>query len=373
MVAPRRRPLDQREGPRLPVPRCTVPVLGLIRLAPLCYGALASSRFFAGARRWLGRYGGAVAVGLFCSMGAAAVRLARLHAYIHRRLAHRCRVRALLWSALATDAQHDGARPLGCSASSPSRPLYSPATPTSSCWPRGRGGTGPRGGGRGLPPERRSGGPVRLLFGAGVADSTRWLRRPAAVPGTGLARSVSVSAQSCQPPADALAPDRGHADAGDRVRRADRHRRALGTSGRSGALRPRESMANSRSRRVRPRAAPGRSDRPVTWRLLAERWGLYAAYDWTAAPGLSTLQSVRFYLPAIGPIALLGAWTLTRLPLRKGLAVATAIAVVAMFGLGIWSFSGTTTSHLGTRPAPPDTRSQVATGPAAHPGRHASA
>src|SRR5215471_10832781 len=36
-------------------------LLGIIRLAPLFYGA----------RRWLGRYGGSIAVGLFCSSGAA--------------------------------------------------------------------------------------------------------------------------------------------------------------------------------------------------------------------------------------------------------------------------------------------------------------
>jgi hypothetical protein len=80
-------------------------------------------------------------------------------------------------------------------------------------------------------------------------------------------------------------------------------------------------------------------------------WGLYAAYAWTALPGLSTLQSVRFYLPAIGPIALLGAWALTRLTPRKGLAVATSAAVAATFGFGIWSFSDTTTFRLMPKPA----------------------
>ena len=44
--------------------------LGIIRLAPLFYGALGCLGLFFGARRWLGRYGGAVAVGLFCSSGA---------------------------------------------------------------------------------------------------------------------------------------------------------------------------------------------------------------------------------------------------------------------------------------------------------------
>ena len=44
---------------------------GIIRLAPLFYGALGCLGLFFGARRWLGRYGGAAAVALFCSSGAA--------------------------------------------------------------------------------------------------------------------------------------------------------------------------------------------------------------------------------------------------------------------------------------------------------------
>jgi len=45
--------------------------LGIIRWAPLFYAALACAGLFAGARRWLGRFGGAAAVGLYCSSGAA--------------------------------------------------------------------------------------------------------------------------------------------------------------------------------------------------------------------------------------------------------------------------------------------------------------
>jgi hypothetical protein len=78
-------------------------------------------------------------------------------------------------------------------------------------------------------------------------------------------------------------------------------------------------------------------------------WGLYAAYTWTAAPGLTTLQAARFYVPAIGAIALLGAWLANRLPRdlprhvpqRAPLAAMTSAAVVAaMFGRGVWSFNG---------------------------------
>jgi len=43
---------------------------------------------------------------------------------------------------------------------------------------------------------------------------------------------------------------------------------------------------------------------------------LYATYTWTAAPGLSTLQAVRFYVPALGAISL-GAWLLVRVPRRQ--------------------------------------------------------
>ena len=77
-------------------------------------------------------------------------------------------------------------------------------------------------------------------------------------------------------------------------------------------------------------------------------WGLYAPYTWTATawtaifPGpfigaLPTVDDVRFYVDPIGPIALLAAWLVTRVPRQSSLAVATSAAVVAaMFGLGIW-------------------------------------
>ena len=64
-----------------------------------------------------------------------------------------------------------------------------------------------------------------------------------------------------------------------------------------------------------------------------------AAYTWTIAPATVTLQVVRFYLPAIGAISLLGAWLVTRIPGRAWLAGLTATAVIAaLFGLGVWAF-----------------------------------
>jgi hypothetical protein len=68
-------------------------------------------------------------------------------------------------------------------------------------------------------------------------------------------------------------------------------------------------------------------------------WGLYSAYYWTNDPSEDTLQAARFYVPAIGAIALLGAWLVTRIPGRSWLAGVTSAAVVAaLFGLGAWSF-----------------------------------
>jgi hypothetical protein len=68
-------------------------------------------------------------------------------------------------------------------------------------------------------------------------------------------------------------------------------------------------------------------------------WGLYAAYTWTADPTSVSVQVIRFYVPAIGSMSLLGAWLLTRLTDRPWLRAATAtVAICALFCLGVWSF-----------------------------------
>jgi hypothetical protein len=71
-------------------------------------------------------------------------------------------------------------------------------------------------------------------------------------------------------------------------------------------------------------------------------WGLYAAYTWTAdySSGLVTLQVVRFYVPALGAISLLGAWLVTRIPGRAWLSGLTAAAVIMpLFVQGVSSFN----------------------------------
>ena len=68
-------------------------------------------------------------------------------------------------------------------------------------------------------------------------------------------------------------------------------------------------------------------------------WSLYSTYTWTTDPTSVTVQVVRFYVPALGAIALLGAWLVTRIAGRTRWAGAISTAVIAaMFGLGVWSF-----------------------------------
>src|SRR6476646_7226764 len=59
------------KNPGYPFLAAPFEALGVIRWAPLFYGALACLGLFAGARRWRGRFGGPAAVGLYCSSGAA--------------------------------------------------------------------------------------------------------------------------------------------------------------------------------------------------------------------------------------------------------------------------------------------------------------
>src|SRR4051812_1766581 len=59
------------KNPGYPFLAAPFQALGGIRLAPLFFGALGCLGLFVGARRWLGRFGGLAAVGLYCSSGAA--------------------------------------------------------------------------------------------------------------------------------------------------------------------------------------------------------------------------------------------------------------------------------------------------------------
>jgi hypothetical protein len=128
-------------------------------------------------------------------------------------------------------------------------------------------------------------------------------------------------------------------------------------------------LAGITVRRVRLRRAdsePGRAARAdfavglalaASWLSV---WGLYATYTWTARPGIGAWQTARFYVPAIGAIALLGAWLVRRAPGMADrprwvplAALSSAAVVVTMLALGAWSFSDMRNPPNPGPPAPP--------------------
>jgi hypothetical protein len=71
----------------------------------------------------------------------------------------------------------------------------------------------------------------------------------------------------------------------------------------------------------------------VGWFAL---WALYGTYTWTVGQTLgpgNPIHVVRFYVPVLGLITLLGAWLLTRLPRW-----ATVALVAVIMGLALWSY-----------------------------------
>jgi hypothetical protein len=325
--------------------------LGLIRLAPLFYGGLACLGLFFGARRWLGRYGGAAAVGLFCSSGAAllfawrdylptftdaALIAAGTGALLWALLAVEAAARRRTWTGLlgfvaieaAVFVRYTDIVVLGCAvlavlAARWRRPASVP--PGGAGW--WLGSVAVFGAGVAVFDDLVYGGPFtsgyrpgEITFSLGaIGPNLRYL--PAhllqAMPMLllGLLALAWIAARWAA------------------TRRAGRGQGGRGQDGRG------------QDGREHGRAAS--LDLAVGLALAASWfgvWGLYAAYTWTAVPGLSSLQDVRFYLPAIGAISLLGAWLMAqlaaRLPLRAPLAAVTAVAVVtALFGLGIWSYT----------------------------------
>ena len=303
---------------------------GIIRLAPLFYGALGCLGLFFGARRWLGRYGGAAAVVLFCSSGAAllfawrdymptftdaSLIAAGTGALLWVVLAAEATTRRRTWAGLAGFAAMETAVfvrytdvvVLGCAVVAVVVAWRLRAVPAAALgwW---LGSVAVSGAVVGLFDDLVYGGPLRSGYRPGeitfslaaVLPNLRYMpahliqAMPMLVPGLAALAWIAVR----------------------RVRLG----RADGEP-----------------------AVVARRDLAVALALAASwfsMWGLYAAYTWTAGPGLSSLQAVRFYLPAIGAIALLGAWLLVRLPRRAPLAAVTsAAAAVAMLGLGAWSFA----------------------------------
>jgi hypothetical protein len=305
--------------------------LGIIRWAPLFYGALACLGLFFGARRWLGRFGGPAAVGLYCSSGAALAFAWRdyMPTYTDASLIA-AGSGALLWAVLATEAslrrrtwaglagflaleiatfvRYTNIVVLGCAsvavivawrlraARLPLRTL---------CW--WLTSVAAFGAGLAIFDARVYGGPlttgyqpgeVTFAFGAiqpNLQIMPAHLMRAMPMLVLGLIALCWIIARWLV------------------LRRVD---------GEAGALARRDLSVGATL--------------AASWFAI---WGLYSAYTWTTDPTSVSVQVVRFYVPAIGAIALLGAWLVTRIPGRARRPGLTSIAVIAaMFGLGVWSF-----------------------------------
>jgi len=306
--------------------------VGLIRLAPLFYGALGCLGLYAGGRRWLGRFGGAAAVGLYCSSGAASLFAWRdyMPTFTEASLIA-AGTGALLWVVLAAEASTRRKTWAG---------LAGFAALEAATFSRYTN--------------------IVVLGCAVIAVLVAWRLRAGRLPGSAVAwwlASVGVFGAGVAV-FDTLIYG-GLLRSGYRPGEITFSLGALGPNLRYMPAHLIQAMpmlvlglaalAWIAGRRLKlrraddDRAGPARRDLAVALALAASWfsvWGLYAAYTWTANDLGSTLQFARFYVPAAGAIALLGSWLVTRLPRQAALAAVTAAAIaVAMFGLGAWSFA----------------------------------
>ena len=305
--------------------------LGIIRLAPLFYGLLACLGLFVGARRWLGRFGGPAAVGLYCSSGAALAFAWRdyMPTFADASLIA-AGTGAVLWAVLATEAS-SARRSWAGLAGFAALELATFVRYTN----------------------------IVILCCATVAViAARRLRKvglPLATLCSWLASVVVFGA--CL----ALFDDLVYGGPLTTGYRPGEVTFALGAIGPNLRLMPAHLLRAMPMfvlglialawiilrwlilrRRGDEVSAVARRDLWVGISLAASWlaiWGLYSAYTWTTDPTSVTVQLVRFYLPAIGAIALLGAWLVTRIPGRAWLSGLTSATVIAaLFGVGVWSF-----------------------------------
>ena len=305
--------------------------LGLIRLAPLFYGALACLGLYFGGRRWLGSFGGAAAVGLYCSSGAAILFAWRdyMPTFTEASLIA-AGTGALLWAVLAAGAGTGRRTWVGLAG------FVALEAATFSRYTN-----------------------IVVLGCAVIAVLVTWQLRATRMPGSAVAwwlASVCVFGTGVAifdtfiyggPLRSGYRPGEitfSLSAIGPNLRYMPAHliqaipMLVLGLGALAGIA-----VVWLRGRRVGgQQAAAARRDLAVGVALAASWgaiWAWYATYTWTAAAGLSTLQAARFYVPALGAISLLGAWLLVRVPRKPLLAAITTFAVAAaLFWLGGWAF-----------------------------------
>lgn len=301
--------------------------LGVIRWTPLFYGALACLGLFIGARRWLGRFGGLATVGLYCSSGAAIMFAWRDYMptftdasliaagsgiLLWAVLASEASTRRRTWAGLAgfvaleiaTFVRYTDIVILGCAvvAVLAAWRLRAARLPLGAlCW--WLASVAVFGAGVAIFDDRVYGGPLTTGYQPGEITFSLGAIGP-------NLRIMPAHLLQAMPML------------------------VLGLVGLAGIVVQRL--------RLRRGGAVARRDLGVGLALAASWlavWGLYSAYTWTTDPTMVTLQYIRFYVPTLGAISLLGAWLVTRIPGRAWWAGLTSTAVIAaLFGLGVWSF-----------------------------------
>jgi hypothetical protein len=319
------------KDPGYPFVAAPFQALGIIRWAPLFYGALACLGLFIGARRWLGRFGGLAAVGLYCSSGGALAFAWRDHMptftdasliaagsglVLWAVLATEARSRRRTWSGLAgfaaleiaTFVRYTDIVILGCAvvtvvlawrlgaARLPLRTLC--------CW---LASVAVFGAGVAVFDDLVYGGPLTTGYQPGeVTFSLGAVGPNLRLMPAHLLQAMPMLVLGLI----ALAWIIG------------RRLVLRGTAGETGAGARRDLWVGLAV--------------AASWFAV---WGLYSTYTWTTDPTNGSVSDVRFYLPAIGAIALLGAWLVTRLPSRGWLGGLTSTAIItALFILGVWAF-----------------------------------
>ena len=311
--------------------------LGILRAAPLFYGALGCIGLYAGGRRWLGRFGGTWAVVLYCASGAALVFAwrATMPTFTDASLIA-AGTGGLLWTMLATDTVA----------------------------------------------RRRT--LVGLLCFLALEGAVAIRYTNVVVLVTALA-AVALGRHAARLPWRSLAWWLGSVGLLVALLGAfDRHYYGgiLKTGYAAGeitfglsALRPNVEQMPYHLVRSMPflllglaavawiavrtagslRAELDPAVRFTYWRdgavaaALAGCWlgiyGLYAAYTWTVSQGGNhglSVHVIRFYLPALAAVALLAAWLLVRLPRVLGLAL-----LVTLVGLALSSYPGLASGGAG--------------------------
>jgi hypothetical protein len=305
--------------------------LGIIRWAQLFYGALACLGLFIGARRWLGRFGGLAAVGLYCSSGAAlafawrdymptftdaSLIAAGSGALLWAMLATEATSRRRTWAGLAgfaaieiaTFVRYTNIVILGCAVVAvivASRVRAARLPLRMLCW--WLASVAVFGAGLASFDDLVYGGPLRTGYQPGeVTFGLGAIRPNLRIMPAHLLQAMPMVVLGLIALAWIIVRWLV-------LRRADGH---------AGAAARRDLWVGL--------------SLAASWFAI---WGLYSAYTWTTDPTNVTVQFVRFYVPAIGAISLLGAWLVTRVPGRAWLAgLASAVVITALFGLGVWSF-----------------------------------